>query len=173
MWFINQTLHFLVKACKLVLDLNWNLPENLSLKVQKQLSYFVWALCSNQSTNKEYLKTQGYDFTPVMTTSQKDICINLPLLHHLKSAAQPAGALPQWRVVWKMSQRHSHVNCSVVGCQNQHASVLSVPASAGQTTRDHCIKAIFIYNVAATLPSTLHVCVKHFAPECFINFGQY
>lgn len=150
---INQTLHFLVKACKLVLDLNWNLPENLSLKVQKQLSYFVWALCSNQSTNKEYLKTRGYDFTPVMTTSQKDICINLPLLHHLKSAAQPAGALPL-----------------MTSCVNDVST--SLPNS-GQTTRDHCIKPIFIYNVAATLPSAPHVCVKHFAPECFINFGQY
>lgn len=142
---INQTLHFLVKACKLVLDLSWNLIENPSLKA------------------------------PVMTTSQGAICINLPLLHHLKSRAQPAGDLPLMTSysMWKMSRRHPHVNSSVVGCQNQHESVLSVPASVGQTTRDHWIKLMFICNVAATLPSALHVRVKHFAPECFINFGQY
>ncbi|KAM4589258.1 uncharacterized protein V3H82_003375 [Fundulus diaphanus] len=72
-----------------------------------------------------------------------------------------------------MSKRRAHVNCSVVGCTNKHANVFSLTASVDQTTRQQWIKFIFDNNVPVTLPATLYVCASHFAPECFVNLGQY
>lgn len=72
-----------------------------------------------------------------------------------------------------MSKRRSHVNCPVVGCQNQLTSVFSIPASADQTTRDQWINFIYDNNVPVTLPAALHVCGKHFTTDSFANLGQY
>lgn len=67
--------------------------------------------------------------------------------------------------------RAKHANCSVVGCTDDQKSLFKVPAS--EKTRKEWIGFIFGGKPPGSINKNLHVCVKHFKPECFINLGQY
>jgi len=67
--------------------------------------------------------------------------------------------------------RAKHANCSVVGCTDEHRTLLRVPAS--ERTREQWLGFIFNGNPPETVSKNLHVCASHFKPECFRNLGQY
>lgn len=74
---------FLVKMCILVLDLSWNLSENLEFESGWVFPFGLFILIRIP----ERPKRQGFDSAPMMSSSKEVICINPPL----KSPAQLAG----------------------------------------------------------------------------------
>ncbi|XP_045900759.1 uncharacterized protein LOC123968204 isoform X1 [Micropterus dolomieu] len=64
-----------------------------------------------------------------------------------------------------------HANCSVVGCNNQHSTLLGLQSSGEASIS--WINFIFNGDVPSTTTRFLYVCANHFTPDCFVNVGQY